>query len=275
MLNKSSKSLCATTKPRNQKRVRIIHPEPWTEEEDNLLHRLVRKFGPEKWTSIASNLPGREGKQCRERWHNHLNPEIKKSPWSDYEDWTLFLLHKLYGNRWADFAKAMVGRTDNSIKNHWNSSMQRRLQPFDELLTRKLHDLGTTGITSFETDNERCLLEDIHRKRESGELEPNEDKVPNSSARLSKRPPVRDASESGSKSKRLPNSFWNLAYEPVGASPAQVSKSPYGFSKPFVDKSSTRYPYNTLYHYSGQHDKENDPRQANIVYCNLHESPSK
>jgi hypothetical protein len=237
----------------------------------------VRKYGPEKWTSIASHLPGREGKQCRERWHNHLNPDIKKSPWSDYEDWTLFLLHKLYGNRWADFAKAMVGRTDNSIKNHWNSSMQRRLQPFDELLNRKIHELTTNGSSEFENDNERGLVEEIQRKRERGEFDNYEDKTSNSgSGNLSKRPPARDCSESGSKSsKRLPNSFWNLAYEPVGASPVHTSKSPYGFSKPFVDKSSHRYPYNSLYHYSGQLDKENDARQANLMFCNLHESPSK
>lgn len=149
--------------------------------------------------------------------------------------------------------------------------MQRRLQPFDELLNRKLQEFADTGTFSFETENERNLVEEIQRKRDNGEFDIVEDKNSLSSARLAKRVPARDVSESGSKSKRLPNSFWNLAYEPVGASPAQVTKSPFGFSKPFVDKSSTRYPYN----YSGQLDKENDPRQANMVYCHLHESPSK
>ena len=70
--------------------------------------KLVQKFGPQKWTSIAENLPGirnlnegRIGKQCRERWHNHLNPAIKKEEWSEHEEWILFLAHKAMGNRWA------------------------------------------------------------------------------------------------------------------------------------------------------------------------------
>ena len=62
----------------------------WTNEEDTFLIKLVQKYGAQKWTTIAENLPGiypinvgRIGKQCRERWHNHLNPDIKKEEWAD------------------------------------------------------------------------------------------------------------------------------------------------------------------------------------------------
>ncbi|XP_041990156.1 transcription factor MYB3R-1-like [Salvia splendens] len=113
---------------------KVLNPElvkgPWSKEEDEVITELVNKYGPKKWSTIANHLPGRIGKQCRERWHNHLNPNINKEAWTQDEELTLIRAHQIYGNKWAELTKLLPGRTDNSIKNHWNSSVKKKLDMY-------------------------------------------------------------------------------------------------------------------------------------------------
>lgn len=93
-----------------------------------MLHfRLVALIGYQKWSIVARHLPGRKGKQCRERWHNHLRKDIKKGYWSEAEEQLFVDAHRELGNQWAEIARRLHGRSENAVKNHFNATLRRKV----------------------------------------------------------------------------------------------------------------------------------------------------
>ena len=102
---------------------------------------------------MAKSLPGRIGKQCRERWHNHLDPKVSKRKWTVEEDSLIVKLHLVHGNRWCDIAKKVTGRTDNAIKNRFNSNLRKRL---NEPVFAKFLKLGAAQVQDLEDSDTFC-----------------------------------------------------------------------------------------------------------------------
>jgi hypothetical protein len=104
----------------------------WTLDEDKQILNWVRANGTSSWTKLVATMPGRIGKQVRERYHNSLDPIVKKGEWSPAEDALVSQLHEQWGNKWARIAECLPGRTDNSIKNRWNATLKKLgMQPMN------------------------------------------------------------------------------------------------------------------------------------------------
>jgi len=98
----------------------------WSPEEDTILKQKVEEFGTQNWVIIARFLNGRLGRQCRERWHNVLNPEIVRKEWTKEEDAFILDMQEKLGSKWATISKMepLVGRTVSQIKNRFYQSLK-------------------------------------------------------------------------------------------------------------------------------------------------------
>ncbi|XP_028761591.1 transcription factor MYB41-like [Neltuma alba] len=101
---------------------------PWTPEEDLKLINYIQTHGPGNWRTLPKNAGlQRCGKSCRLRWTNYLRPDIKRGRFSFEEEETIIQLHSIMGNKWSAIAARLPGRTDNEIKNYWNTHIRKRL----------------------------------------------------------------------------------------------------------------------------------------------------
>ncbi|KAG6392205.1 hypothetical protein SASPL_146416 [Salvia splendens] len=126
----------------------------WSPEEDEKLIRHITSYGHGCWSSVPK-LAGlqRCGKSCRLRWINYLRPDLKRGSFNEQEERTIIDVHRILGNRWAQIAKHLPGRTDNEVKNFWNSCIKKKL--IAQGLDPNTHNLLSLSSTS--TNNKRGL----------------------------------------------------------------------------------------------------------------------
>ena len=96
----------------------------WTQQEDEYLKNAISQVGTKKWSDVARFVPSRTSKQCRERWNNRLNPELKHGPFEQWEDQIIIEKQREIGNRWSCIAQSLPGRSPGTVKNRWYSGLK-------------------------------------------------------------------------------------------------------------------------------------------------------
>ncbi|KAF4397034.1 hypothetical protein G4B88_008880, partial [Cannabis sativa] len=146
-----------------------IKKGPWTPEEDIILVSYIQEHGPGNWRSVPTNTGlMRCSKSCRLRWTNYLRPGIKRGNFTPHEEGMIIHLQALLGNKWASIASYLPQRTDNDIKNYWNTHLKKKLKKFHSALEpnndiNMSHDHSTTTSSSHRfLSNKTPLLLRLH-----------------------------------------------------------------------------------------------------------------
>ncbi|XP_068659282.1 transcription factor GAMYB-like [Aristolochia californica] len=141
----------------------VLKKGPWTSAEDAILVDYVKKHGEGNWNSVQKHSGlFRCGKSCRLRWANHLRPNLKKGAFTPDEERLIIELHAKLGNKWARMAAHLPGRTDNEIKNYWNTRIKRRhraglpLYPSDVCLQTLIEGQQNQNLGDFSGGDSQC-----------------------------------------------------------------------------------------------------------------------
>ena len=139
---------------------------PWTADEDFAMLSLVQEIGLKNWSVVAEklaerfNIKHRSGKQCRERWHNHLDPSVDKKPWTQADDDLIFELYKLHQKSWSKIAEGIPGRTDNSVKNRFYSTLRRNLRKYNKSRPHSQRIIGSVRTILRNPEIPEILLQE-------------------------------------------------------------------------------------------------------------------
>ncbi|KAL5547037.1 hypothetical protein UlMin_006724 [Ulmus minor] len=140
-----------------------IKKGPWTPEEDIILVSYIQEHGPGNWRSVPTNTGlMRCSKSCRLRWTNYLRPGIKRGNFTPHEEGMIIHLQALLGNKWAAIASYLPQRTDNDIKNYWNTHLKKKLKKFQSALDPHMASSDSTTnqfVSSRSTVSERMSLD--------------------------------------------------------------------------------------------------------------------
>ncbi|XP_024018211.1 myb-related protein 330 isoform X1 [Morus notabilis] len=152
----------------------------WTEEEDQKLFSYVRQHGEGGWRSLPQKAGLlRCGKSCRLRWANYLRPGIRRGEFSPEEEQTIIRLHAVLGNRWSTIARHLYKRTDNEIKNYWNTKLRRRVAEINLASSSTTCTPTTTAHLSTNPDHNINLSDHQHESQKP--TDPNEERESGSS----------------------------------------------------------------------------------------------
>lgn len=137
----------------------------WTKEEDQRLINYIRVHGEGCWRSLPKSAGLlRCGKSCRLRWINYLRPDLKRGNFTEEEDELIIKLHSLLGNKWSLIAGRLPGRTDNEIKNYWNTHIKRKLisRGIDPHTHRSINEITNTNTATTTTTTSHLDFSNIN-----------------------------------------------------------------------------------------------------------------